>query len=240
VLELREANSLALIVLLFAAQGCRSRITGTRPRKANSYVRFGQGIDWEAVHTAANICLFPPIFFFSGLYYTDVLSTCIVVGAYNHFLRKGGEQSGSFRRGLDTYLLGIMALFMRQTNIFWVAIFMGGLEAARSLKGRDLRSTTGKGKHGPGGIGDFIVNCQVGAFHDQTLAKAEVIGNSTLRKVSDTEESADVSRFLLVCYESCACGNNECRTHAYSSLATNCSFGVFRRICPLERWCCAR
>ena len=27
-----------------------------------------------------------------------------------------------------------MALTMRQTNIFWVAIFMGGLEAVRTIK----------------------------------------------------------------------------------------------------------
>ena len=32
------------------------------------------------------------------------------------------------------YVAGILALTMRQTNIFWVAVFIGGLEAVRSLK----------------------------------------------------------------------------------------------------------
>ena len=31
------------------------------------------------IHTAVNVCLFPPLFFFSGLYYTDVGSTAAVI-----------------------------------------------------------------------------------------------------------------------------------------------------------------
>ncbi|KAI9651342.1 glucosyltransferase [Ciborinia camelliae] len=33
------------------------------------------------------------------------------------------------------YLCGVLALCMRQTNIFWAAIFLGGMEAVRSMKG---------------------------------------------------------------------------------------------------------
>lgn len=32
------------------------------------------------------------------------------------------------------YMIGMVALTMRQTNIFWVAVFLGGSEAVRTLK----------------------------------------------------------------------------------------------------------
>lgn len=35
--------------------------------------------------------------------------------------------------GVWLYMVGILALTMRQTNIFWVAIYMGGLEVVRTL-----------------------------------------------------------------------------------------------------------
>ena len=82
------------------------------------------GID----HTTLNICLFPPLFFFYSLFYTDVTSTVLVLLAYMDFhLEKGRNQ----------YFLSIAALFLRQTNIFWTAIYLGGLEVLRILpKGR--------------------------------------------------------------------------------------------------------
>ena len=82
------------------------------------------GID----HATLNICLFPPLFFFYSLFYTDVTSTVLVLLAYMDFhLDKGRNQ----------YFLSIAALFLRQTNIFWTAIYLGGLEVLRNLpKGR--------------------------------------------------------------------------------------------------------
>ncbi|MCJ1434610.1 glucosyltransferase [Xylographa pallens] len=82
------------------------------------------GID----HATLNICLFPPLFFFYSLFYTDVTSTVLVLLAYMDFhLDKGRNQ----------YFLSIAALFLRQTNIFWTAIYLGGLEVLRILpKGR--------------------------------------------------------------------------------------------------------
>lgn len=78
------------------------------------------------LHNAFNIALFPPLFFFSGLFYTDVLSTCVVLKMYRDFLYN--------RSGIWLYLTGLLALTMRQTNIFWVAVFLGGLEVVRTLK----------------------------------------------------------------------------------------------------------
>ncbi|MCJ1389980.1 glucosyltransferase [Xylographa bjoerkii] len=79
-------------------------------------------------HAALNICLFPPLFFFYSLFYTDVTSTVLVLLAYMDFhLKKTRNQ----------YFLSIAALFLRQTNIFWIAIYLGGLEVLRNLpKGR--------------------------------------------------------------------------------------------------------
>ena len=77
-------------------------------------------------HTIYNVCLFPPLFFFYGLYYTDVASAVSVLIAYRFYL------TGQKR---PFVIAGLVSLFFRQTNIFWVAIFMGGLEVLRALPG---------------------------------------------------------------------------------------------------------
>lgn len=77
-------------------------------------------------HAVFNICIFPPLFFFYALYYTDVISTLVVLCAYR-------LDSGI---GSNDFLLvatGLISLFMRQTNIFWVSIFCGGLKVCRRL-----------------------------------------------------------------------------------------------------------
>lgn len=118
----------------------------------------------EINHTVLNICLFPPLFFFSVLYYTDVLSASCVLATYIGFLRRRQTTNanpkgyalvqGSLRRvswlqacyravpfahnpwATDIWLsaLGLYALLFRQTNIFWVAIFLAGLEVIRVVK----------------------------------------------------------------------------------------------------------
>lgn len=84
-------------------------------------------------HSALNISLFPPLFFFSGLYYTDVISTLLVLLNYSAFLKKVKGQ-WSFSDEMMTLLMGVAALFFRQTNIFWVAIFPAGLAVIDYLK----------------------------------------------------------------------------------------------------------
>lgn len=74
------------------------------------------------------MCLFPPLFFFYSLYYTDVLSVALVLTAYTEFHR---------RRNVRVIIASVLALAFRQTNIFWTAIYLGGLEVVRNLhKGR--------------------------------------------------------------------------------------------------------
>jgi alpha-1,2-glucosyltransferase len=84
-------------------------------------------------HSALNISLFPPLFFFSGLYYTDVASTLIVLMNYSAFLQR---RKGTFsaRDDLILVVLGIVALSFRQTNIFWVAVFPAGLTVIDTLR----------------------------------------------------------------------------------------------------------
>lgn len=107
------------------ANDCRSLITRAWRREKDERGEF-ESFSPNPLHTALNIALFPPLFFFSGLFYTDVLSTCAVLRMYRLFLQRTG--SGWL------YLAGILALTMRQTNIFWVAVFMGGMEAVRAIK----------------------------------------------------------------------------------------------------------
>lgn len=79
----------------------------------------------ELAHTTINICLFPPLFFFYGLYYTDVLSALSVLFVYRCFL--------SEQHDVVIVLAGMLSLLFRQTNIFWVSIFLGGLAFCRTI-----------------------------------------------------------------------------------------------------------
>ncbi|KAE8160312.1 DIE2/ALG10 family-domain-containing protein [Aspergillus tamarii] len=84
-------------------------------------------------HTVLNICLFPPLFFFSGLYYTDILALLVVIEAYNWDLRRSTPNAFP-GQSVVFILLGVAALAFRQTNIFWVAVFFGGLQVIRTLR----------------------------------------------------------------------------------------------------------
>jgi alpha-1,2-glucosyltransferase len=75
------------------------------------------------IHTAVNACLFPPLFFFSGLYYTDVVSTLMVLVAYDACLAHSQHGAQGFLHGLEIWALGLIGLGMRQTNVFWCAVF---------------------------------------------------------------------------------------------------------------------
>jgi alpha-1,2-glucosyltransferase len=94
-------------------------------------------ISGHHVATGVNIALFPVLFFFSGLYYTDPVSTLVVLLAYVNHLTRLGTESPPFLSNVYTLVLGILALGMRQTNIFWVVVYMGGLEVIHAIKTLD-------------------------------------------------------------------------------------------------------
>ncbi|RDA85911.1 hypothetical protein CP532_2722 [Ophiocordyceps camponoti-leonardi (nom. inval.)] len=125
---LRSFNVVALAVLAYLSLLCRRRIeAGASPR----YKRLSTGFD---IHSACNIALFPLLFFFSGLYYTDVTSTAVILAGYLNHLDRVSRERSSLRSDLLTIMLGLLALLMRQTNIFWVAVYMGGLEVIYAVK----------------------------------------------------------------------------------------------------------
>lgn len=128
----------------------------------------------EINHTVLNICLFPPLFFFSVLYYTDVLSASCVLATYILFLqrrqttdtpskgqdlvhksngpasrlrawsRAGSSAQRPWLTDIELCALGLYALLFRQTNIFWVAIFLAGLEIIQVVKRNCTTSWEGK------------------------------------------------------------------------------------------------
>lgn len=79
----------------------------------------------ELNHAILNICLFPPLFFFYGLYYTDVWSVLSVLTTIQFYQRKWKRL---------TIVAGIVSFFFRQTNVFWVSIYLGGSEVMRTLR----------------------------------------------------------------------------------------------------------
>ncbi|PYH87337.1 alpha-1,2 glucosyltransferase alg10 [Aspergillus ellipticus CBS 707.79] len=85
-------------------------------------------------HTVLNIGLFPPLFFFSGLYYTDILALLVVIEAYNWDLKRSAQGGLAPLQTLVFLVLGLAALAFRQTNIFWVSVFLGGLQVVRQLR----------------------------------------------------------------------------------------------------------
>ncbi|PGH12874.1 hypothetical protein AJ79_03974 [Helicocarpus griseus UAMH5409] len=108
---------------------------------------------WEKNLTVLNICLFPPLFFFSGLYYTDLAALLMVLKVYYCDLSRDCERNAHLSRSdkaksrnskvtplswgdFSFLIFGLLALLFRQTNIFWVAIFLGELRVVRTLHGR--------------------------------------------------------------------------------------------------------
>jgi alpha-1,2-glucosyltransferase len=77
-------------------------------------------------HSALNISLFPPLFFFSALYYTDVMSTLAVLLSYHVYLTQRNMPK-DLMHGIRIVVVGVFAMLFRQTNVFWVAVFPAGL-----------------------------------------------------------------------------------------------------------------
>ncbi|KAK0715290.1 DIE2/ALG10 family-domain-containing protein [Lasiosphaeris hirsuta] len=131
-LTLRSNNLLATLLTALVAARCRSLI------EARSAERDGgstsQSLSYYSYHTAINIALFPVIFFFSALYYTDTFSTLFVLLAYQNHLLRVGLDKPSVLNDVWTVVLGVFGLFMRQTNVFWIVVYMGGLEAVHALR----------------------------------------------------------------------------------------------------------
>ena len=81
-----------------------------------------------------SVAIFPLFFFFSGLYYTDLLSALTVVVTYVFW--SASQRSGDSRALYQAlhFVSGLAALATRQTNVFWVAVYLGGLQVVKTVK----------------------------------------------------------------------------------------------------------
>jgi alpha-1,2-glucosyltransferase len=169
--SLRAINCVGVIFVSYLALLCRQAIEG-RLHEARSAARV-RAFSQYALHTAVNIGLFPLLFFFSGLYYTDVLSTVMVLCSFLNHLRRVATDVPSVLNDLLTIVLGIATLFMRQTNVFWVVVFMGGLEVVHAVKTvrpklvEQPEATTLFGR-----LQFYVVRYSIGDIHDLPLHKA--------------------------------------------------------------------
>lgn len=106
----------------------------------------------------------------------------MVLLAYKTFLCR--DAAGSGWRLFAIFPLGILALGMRQTNIFWVAIFLGALEMVRILKAISPESkSSGEIPTPPSGnlkerVTNEIIRYTAGEIHDPLLAEASLLGSS--------------------------------------------------------------
>jgi alpha-1,2-glucosyltransferase len=88
---------------------------------------------WDIQHSALNATLFPPLFFFTALYYTDVPSTLSVLAYHWLFLHFNRMKTSAWISTPILTLVGISSLLFRQTNIFWVAVFPAGILLVNQL-----------------------------------------------------------------------------------------------------------
>lgn len=174
--SLRMTNWVAIIVLIFTAVDCR-RLIETRLAERGGRRSQTSSLSFHAIHTGMNIGLFPLLFFFSALYYTDVFSTLMVLFAFQNHLERVGPKGTPWRNDFFVILLGIASLFMRQTNVFWVVVFMGGLEAVEAAKAEPTDKPQPP-KHGDlmANIKYFAWRSSLGEIHDPALDQASLDG----------------------------------------------------------------
>ena len=138
-----------------------------------------------AIWTALNISLFPILFFFSALYYTDIASTFWVLVTYlmgleRWFIRSTFYIPPRLRvRDLAIFTSGLISLSFRQTNIIWVAIYPAALEIIRTIKYMTSRGRTGEGSGLTvmSSLSDIItVGWKHGQFYDAPLSDAYLGG----------------------------------------------------------------
>lgn len=139
-------------------------------------------------HTVLNICLFPPLFFFSGLYYTDILALIVVIQAYIWDTERS-DANGQKKTAVDALrchvslktlafiTIGCIALVFRQTNIFWVSVFMGGLQVVRTIR----QNTKSCGRSGPL---EIMAKSFQAELYDPLVEEASLAGKCYLRNYS--------------------------------------------------------
>ncbi|KAI1148284.1 DIE2/ALG10 family-domain-containing protein [Nemania diffusa] len=171
--NLRAFNVFVISCISVLVLVCRSHL-------AQTHVKTDHGRDREIsvrdIVAGINVAVFPVLFFFSGLYYTDPASTLIVLLAYANHLTRVGQKQPSFLNDVYSLSLGILALGFRQTNIFWVVVYMGGLEVIYAIK--ELKPApveTPKFRNVSEQIGFYAWRYSLGDIHDPSLRFAQPV-----------------------------------------------------------------
>ncbi len=150
---LRGANTVAVMLVAVVASACRSAAESLAGRTSSSSSSRASSSDASffslyAFHSGLNIALFPVLFFFCALYYTDVYSTLAVLLAYRVHLYRSSVSAPAVPAAASPPLwtdaavvvVGLATLLMRQTNVFWVVVYCGGLEAVQAVKAGGQRN----------------------------------------------------------------------------------------------------
>lgn len=127
VTSLRAINAICLVALLLVL------IATYKVRRSANHPKMGSRVRLLAHHSSLNIALFPPLFFFSALYYTDIASTLSWVVFYCYFLRTLSSDGFSLVESTVQVVLGVVSLSFRQTNIFWVGVAPAALTLVMEL-----------------------------------------------------------------------------------------------------------
>lgn len=138
---------------------------------------------WLIQHHVLNIALFPPLFFFSGLYYTDILSTLFVLLFYIALLKTASPSASSVSRFAVLFTIGAASLMFRQTNIFWVAVFPACVILVDAL-GRGHPVVKDSMHSGVEGFGDTFYSVaktswKMDVVYDRAVGEASIEGIQT-------------------------------------------------------------
>jgi alpha-1,2-glucosyltransferase len=177
--SLRRLNVVALGLICplcyYILRMLRARLPGHTDGNTDKKIRSDNDATMKIdAHAAFNIALFPPLFFFSALFYTDVMSTLVVLLSYSIFLKKT-TVSGTVFDNFGAVFVGVLALLFRQTNIFWVAVFPAGISVIEALKASaspwegPIPSTTG---------GILQYSWSTGVIHDCAVQDGSLRGSS--------------------------------------------------------------
>ncbi|KAK6501871.1 glucosyltransferase [Arthrobotrys musiformis] len=118
----------------------------------------------SAAQTAMNVALFPLLYFFNNLFYTDVWSTVFVLLAYRSYLLYSPWKSAGW---------SLLSLFFRQTNILWT-IFLVLLSAIRILKRLHPPAPSSLLNHHPLTLSAILGRAGYGGMYDPSILHADV------------------------------------------------------------------
>lgn len=195
--NLRAFNVFVVSCISTLALLCKSR-SSRGPLNLDAISR---QVSVRDILTGINVAFFPVLFFFSGLYYTDPSSTLIVLLAYANHLTRVGSKKPSFLNDVYSIVLGVLALGFRQTNIFWVVIYMGGLEVIQSIKALNPTPVdTPAFQTVSEQLKFYVWRYSLGDIHDPSLGLALPIGRYKSQRTL-TEVSLTTPRCCPLCSE---------------------------------------